>query len=66
MTIILKMNNKKKLNLRIEYINHTGIHYLDNLPKYCDYLEAKLIEASNLSDLNDLEELKKYLKFNNG
>ena len=40
-------NDKTKIAIRMEYINATNEHYLDNIAKYCDFLEFKLIQYEN-------------------
>ena len=40
-------NDKTKIAIRMEYCNLTEEHYLDNIAKYCDFLEFKLIKYEN-------------------
>lgn len=46
-TLKMTENDKTKIAIRIDYINATGEHYLDNIAKYCDFLEFKLIKYEN-------------------
>ena len=41
--------DKTKIAIRMEYINATNEHYLDNIAKYCDFLEFKLIKYEKYS-----------------
>ena len=46
-TLRMTENDKTKIAIRMEYINATNEHYLDNIAKYCDFLEFKLIKEYN-------------------
>lgn len=40
-------NDKTKIAIRMEYCKLTGEYFLDNIAKYCDFLEFKLIQYEN-------------------
>ena len=46
-TLKMTENDKTKIAIRMEYCKLTGEYFLDNIAKYCDFLEFKLIQYEN-------------------
>lgn len=53
------MKENKKIALRMEYILESEDSELKDIPKYADWLEARLIRISDEVELTDSEECKK-------
>jgi len=53
------MTTNKKIALRMEYILESEDSELKDIPKYADWLEARLVRISDEVELTDSEECKK-------
>ena len=53
------MNVNKRIALRMEYYLESEDRCFDNIPKYADWLEARLVRISDEVEKTDSEECKK-------
>jgi exosome complex RNA-binding protein Csl4 len=53
------MTTNKKIALRMEYILESEDSELKDIPKYADWLEARLVRISDEVELTDSDECKK-------